>query len=234
MGRPMCADATSRPTTPPAIGSVRLTNDLILAPMVGYSDVPYRLICRQHGSALSHTPLMLDQAIIQLVRRGVSPVDFVQEERPVVVQLLSADPDTLAQAARLLGPLAPDVLDLNLGCPVPRVVARGRGAALLREPDKIRPLVEALVGAASCPVTAKIRLGWNQQELTYLQVARVLEEAGVAAIGVHGRTRSQGYSGEADWQAILDDHPGVFGKTGGAGAAAGGDAAGRGATGGPA
>ncbi|MBN1401989.1 MAG: tRNA dihydrouridine synthase DusB [Anaerolineae bacterium] len=187
------------------IGSVPLYGDLALAPMVGFSDVPYRLICREHGSALSYTPLMLDQAIIQKAKRGKPLIDFVEEERPLAVQLLSADADTLAQAARILTEqVKPDLLDLNMGCPVQRVVSRGRGAALLREPAKAGRLMEALVGAAACPVTAKIRLGWTRQALNHLHVARVLEQAGASAIAVHGRTRAQGYSGEADWQAIAE------------------------------
>ena len=195
---------SSHPAPSLAIGSVPLDGDLILAPMVGYSDPPYRLMCREHGSALSYTPLILDQAIIQLARRRRPLIDFLPHERPIAIQLVSADPATLAEAARILARLSPDILDLNLGCPSRKVVARGRGAALLRHPDKVGELVAALVGAASCPVTAKIRLGWDDDTLSYLEVARAIEEAGAVAVGVHGRTREQGYSGEANWQAIAE------------------------------
>ncbi|MFH1084568.1 MAG: tRNA dihydrouridine synthase DusB [Chloroflexota bacterium] len=194
----------SAPTPIHQIGNVRLDGDLILAPMAGYSDPPFRRLCREFGSAISYTPLIADEAILHKARRREPLVDFDPAERPVAVQLLSNDPATLPRAAELLAPLAPDFIDLNLGCPDARVLSHGRGGALLRDPRQIGLLVSQLVRVACAPVTAKIRLGWNRLSLNHVEVARVLEESGVAAVAVHGRTVVQRYTGSADWAAIAE------------------------------
>ena len=186
------------------IDSVPIYGDLVLAPMAGFCDLPFRLLCHEMGSAVSYTPCVLAEVVLQSAKRTRRIVDFRDEERPVGIQLLSKDADTLVQAALRLLPLQPDFFDLNLGCPARRVSGRGRGAALLKAPETIGQLLESMVAALPVPVTAKIRLGWDEDTRNYLEVARIIEQSGAAAIAVHGRTRAQGYSGTADWAAIRE------------------------------
>jgi tRNA-dihydrouridine synthase B len=170
--------------------------------MAGYSDVPFRRICRRMGAAASYTPLALDEGIIHGTPQTVRIIDAHPDERPLIMQVVGQDAQRLLEAARHLLDLTPDVIDVNFGCPAKRVTAGGRGASLLRTPARIGQIVETLATNLPVPVTAKIRLGWDDESLTYLEVARVLEQSGAAAITVHGRTRVQGYSGCADWEAI--------------------------------
>jgi len=186
------------------IGRVPLHGDLILAPMAGYTDLPFRVICREMGSAMSYVPCILDEAVIHSPKVTETLLHFNAEERPVAIQLLSKDEGSLTEAAKRLMALEPDLIDLNLGCPAKHVSWRGRGAALLRDPRRIGSLVAHLAQAVTVPVTAKIRLGWDDESRNYLEVAHILEDNGVAAIGVHGRTKAQGFSGHADWRAIAE------------------------------
>jgi len=186
------------------IGGVPIYGDLVLAPMAGYSDVPFRLICREMGSALSYTPCMQEGAMLHRSRRRDERTDFREEERPVALQLLGKDENQLVQAALRAQDLGTDLIDLNFGCPARRVSWHGRGAALLREPLRIGQLASRVCRAVSVPVTAKIRLGWDQASRNHCEVARILEDSGIAAIAVHGRTKEQGYSGQADWDAIAE------------------------------
>ena len=187
------------------LGNVPLYGDLVLAPMAGYSDVPFRLICREMGSAVSYTPCVQEGAMLRWrSRRREERIDFREEERPVAMQLLGKDEHELVQAALRAQELRPDIIDLNFGCPARRVSWHGRGAALLREPMLIGHLVSRVVHAVSVPVTAKIRLGWDESSRNYCEVAHILEDSGVSAITVHGRTKEQGYSGQADWNSIAE------------------------------
>ncbi len=187
-----------------SIGTVPIYGDLILAPMAGYSDVPFRLLCREMGSALSYTPCIPDDALAARGHHHERLLDFREEERPVAIQLLAKEEERLVRAAQKALQRRPDILDLNLGCPARRVAGGGRGAALLCNPPLIGRLVSALVKVSAVPVTAKIRLGWDETSRNYLEVARILEESGVSAIAVHGRTRSQAFRGRADWEAIAE------------------------------
>ncbi len=184
------------------IGPVPIYGDLILAPMAGYSDVPFRLLCREMGSAMSYTSCIPDDAVIARHRQPFRLSDFVEAERPVAVQLLAREEQPLVAAACQLLRQRPDIIDINMGCPAKHVAGGGRGAALLRDVPLIGRLAGALVRAVDVPVTAKIRLGWNDETRNYLDVARVLEDVGISAIAVHGRTKVQGYTGRADWSAI--------------------------------
>jgi len=186
------------------IGNVPLYGDLILAPMAGYSDQPFRLICRHLGSAASIIPCILDDGLLYDSRRTAELLRAIPEERPLAIQILSKDEERLARAARSLTALQPDWVDLNLGCPAKHIAGRGRGAALLCKPQLIERLVRRLVADLPCPVTAKIRLGWDVDSRNYREIALRLQDAGVAAIAVHGRTASQGFSGQADWSAIAE------------------------------
>lgn len=189
---------------PPAfyVGSVPVYGDVILAPMAGFSDLPFRALCREMGSAMSYSPCILDLTVLHRRVEDFSLMDFLASERPVVFQLIGAEEDELLAAAERLMERSPDIIDLNFGCPARRVVSGGRGAALLREPKRIGHIVRRLVEILPIPVTAKIRLGWDAHSKNYLEVARILEDSGAALIAVHGRTRAQQYSGKADWGAI--------------------------------
>lgn len=186
------------------IGSVPIYGDLILAPMAGYSDVPFRSLCRAFGSALSYTPLLPDDAVVHAPRLAARNAAFSEDERPLAMQLLAKEEPRLLAAAHKLMAQRPDIIDLNAGCPVRKVAGKGRGAALLLEPERLGRLTAALVRELPVPVTAKIRLGWDDASRNYVEVARILEGSGVAAIAVHGRTREQGFSGCADWGAIAE------------------------------
>jgi nifR3 family TIM-barrel protein len=153
---------------------------------------------------MSYLPCVADNEVIYRSPRKPDPLHFVEEERPVAVQLLSGNAQMLLRAAEKLLRREPDIIDINLGCPARRVTSGGRGAALLRTPKRVARMTRTLVDELPLPVTAKIRLGWDEGSRNYLQIAQALEDSGVSAIAVHGRTRAQGYSGEADWQAIAE------------------------------
>lgn len=184
------------------IGRVPVHGDLVLAPMASYGDLPFRTLCREMGSAFSFMPCVLDEGVLRNPRRTSGLVEFASEERPIALQLLGRQADTLVAAAQALMALRPDWIDLNAGCPARRVFYRGRGAALLQDPRQLGEFVRRLVAAVPVPVTCKIRLGWDDATRNYLEVAHILEGSGAAAISVHGRTKQQGYSGVADWRAI--------------------------------
>lgn len=186
------------------IGKVPLYGDLMLAPMAGYSDQPFRLICRRLGSAASIIPCILDDGLLYDSRPTADLLRTIPEERPLAIQILSKDEERLARISRTLIALQPDWVDLNLGCPAKHIAGRGRGAALLCKPLLMERLVRRLVADLPCPVTAKIRLGWDADSRNYREIALRLQDAGVAAIAVHGRTASQGFSGQADWSAITE------------------------------
>lgn len=151
---------------------------------------------------MSYVPCVSDSEVIHRSPRKPDPLYFVEEERPVAVQLLSKNVDMILRAGERLLKRKPDIIDINLGCPARRVTSGGRGAALLRQPDKVGRITRRLVEEIPLPVTAKIRLGWDEESLNYPNIAHVLEANGISAIAVHGRTRAQGYSGKANWQAI--------------------------------
>jgi nifR3 family TIM-barrel protein len=186
------------------VRDIPIYGDLILSPMAGFSDKPYRLICREYGSAMSYTEFVSVDGILHFNARTGQMLDFDPSERPMVFQIFGSDEDKIEAAARQIEELGPDIIDLNMGCSVPKVSGRGAGAALLKEPAKIGRIFARLTRALSVPVTGKIRLGWDQDSLNYLEVARTLEDSGAALIAVHGRTKAQAYNGEANWEAIAE------------------------------
>ncbi len=198
------ADSAGQPKPAFWVRDLPIYGDLVLAPMAGFSDQPYRSLCRRFGSAMSYTELVSADGILYQSPRTLSMLAFDPAERPVVFQLFGHDEDQLEAAARRLLPLNPDLLDLNLGCSVAKVFGKGAGASLLGDPAKIGRIMARLVHAVSIPVTAKIRLGPDRHALTYLTVARALEENGAALIAVHGRTRAQSYAEPANWDAIAE------------------------------
>ena len=183
------------------IGSLEIANPVILAPMAGITDLPYRLIMKRFGAALVFTEMVSANG---LFFNGPGTIDLLRstpEERPLGVQLFGDDPGHLAAAARQVEPQA-DLIDLNCGCPVRKVVGSGAGSALLRDPAKVAAIVAAVRRATSLPLTIKIRSGWDHDQRNYLEIARLAEAAGVDAITLHPRTKSQMFGGSADWQEI--------------------------------
>jgi nifR3 family TIM-barrel protein len=188
-----------------SIRHIPVWGDVILSPMDGYSDLPFRLLCRQLGSALSLTEFIGALDVLggkKLPPRVQAKVKFAPEERPVGFQIFDSDPARLLRTALYLLPLEPDFIDVNMGCSSPCVSGRGAGAGLLREPEKIATIFATLTRELPIPVTGKIRLGWDADSLNYLEVAQAIEANGGAVLAVHGRTRQQGYGGQADWDAI--------------------------------
>ncbi len=186
------------------VDHIPIYGNLVLAPMAGFSDSPFRSICRELGSAMSYSEFINAMDILQDHPSIQQKVSFGALERPIVFQLFDNDPDRLLMAAMRLQDLAPDILDVNLGCSARRVSSRGAGAGLLLEPKKVAKIFDLLSNALDIPISAKMRLGWDQQTRNYIQIARIIQENGGKLLAVHGRTRRQGYSGKADWEAIAE------------------------------
>jgi tRNA-dihydrouridine synthase B len=187
-----------------SIRDIAIRGDLILSPMDGYSDQPFRSICRELGSAISYSEFVNAIEILNETPRVGPRLAFDSAERPVVFQIFDSDPQRLLAAALRIQELGPDIIDINMGCSDPKVSGRGAGAGLLRTPLAIARIFRTLSQSLRVPVTGKIRLGWDDACRNYLLVARIVEENGGAALAVHGRTKRQGYGGEADWDAIAE------------------------------
>lgn len=184
-----------------AIGPVHLSNPLVLAPMAGVTDRSFRALVKGFGCALVYTEMTSDKGLIFANSKTRELMEGPEEERPRAVQLFGSSGETLAKAAQMVGESGlADLIDLNMGCPTPKIVNNGSGSALLRDPKATAELLQQVVRAVSLPVTVKIRLGWNEDRSE--EIALRLEDAGAAAIAVHGRTREQFYSGKARWEPI--------------------------------
>jgi nifR3 family TIM-barrel protein len=186
------------------IGAVPVYGRTILSPMDGFSDQPFRSIVRRLGSAMSYSEFVNAQDVLTGHPHLDQRLAFLEEEHPVTYQIFDDDPDRLLQAALQLRQRNPDIIDINMGCSARCVSGRGAGAGLLREPEKIAEIFSTLTKALDIPVTGKIRIGWDDDNLNYLEVARIIEDNGGAAIAVHGRTKAQAYRGAANWQAIAE------------------------------
>lgn len=193
------------PTPVFCIDSVPIMGDLILAPMDGITDAPYRALIRRMGSAMSTSEFVSTLNLKYRQKAMFLKLRFEPFERPFSVQLLDNDPLRMTEAAWLIyDKFHPDLFDINLGCPDSKVVSRGAGAALLNTPAVIKDMVRLLVTSVPVPVTAKIRLGWAHESQNYLEIAHIIQEEGAAAIAIHGRTRKQGYTGAANWAPIAE------------------------------
>jgi nifR3 family TIM-barrel protein len=190
---------------PPAfqVRNVPVYGDALLAPMDGFSDWPFRSLCRRNGSAMSYTEFVRAQNVIQAFEHMADRLLFDESERPVALQVYGEEPDELLQAALRLQEKDPDIIDINMGCPAKTVAHRGAGVGLMREPLKVAEIFYKLSRALEVPVSGKIRLGWDDCR-SYPLIARIVEENGGALIAVHGRTKEQGYGGQADWDAIAE------------------------------
>lgn len=186
------------------VGSIPIYGDLLLAPMDGVSDVPFRSICRRYGSALSYTPFVRARDLLGNSPTAWQTLQFLPSERPVAFQLYDESEARLVEAVEEILHLQPDLIDINMGCPIRKISNRGAGAGMLRDPEKIARVIRALSETSSVPITVKIRLGWDENERNYLEVCHAIEENGGALIAVHARTRSQGYRIPAEWGAIAE------------------------------
>ena len=188
-----------------SIGNVKLDGRVILAPMAGVTDFAFRGVCRRLGAALSTTEMVSARALVHKDEKTRALLYIPEEEHPCAAQLFGHEPEVLAEAAPLaLEVSGADILDLNMGCPVGKVVKSGDGSALMRDPELAGRIIEAVVRAVDVPVTVKFRKGWDGGSVNAVDFARVCEQAGAAAIAVHGRTRAQMYAGRADWDVIRD------------------------------
>jgi nifR3 family TIM-barrel protein len=186
------------------IGEIAMDGDLVLAPMEGFSDIPFRSLCREFGSALSYTDFINAQELLSGNRLALQKLDFRARERPVGIQIYDSELENLLAAARIIRDKQPDFIDINMGCSVRSISGRGAGAGLLRSPLKVARIFETLTSELNIPITGKIRLGWDEEHLNYLDIAAAIQENSGALIAVHARTRSQKYSGQANWDAIAE------------------------------
>lgn len=184
------------------IGNVLLENNLILAPMAGVTDLPFRLLCKEQGAGLICTEMVSAKAIYFKNKNTESLMEIDERERPVSLQLFGSEPDLMAEIARQIEPRNFDILDINMGCPVPKVVNNGEGSALMKNPKLVHEIVSKVSKSIQKPVTVKIRKGFTEDSVNAVEIAKILEDAGAAAVAVHGRTREQYYSGQADWEII--------------------------------
>lgn len=185
-----------------SVGSIPVYGKTILAPMDGFTDYPFRQISHQFGSAMSYTEFINCIDVTYGHPHLDKKLAYEQSERPVVFQIFDDDPQRMVQSAVKLEKLEPDIIDMNIGCSAKNVSNRGAGAGLLKDPPKIAAIASSLVKNLHRPVTAKIRLGWDDSSVNYIEIGKILEDAGISLIALHARTRKQEYSGQADWQAI--------------------------------
>lgn len=184
------------------IGSVTLEKPVMLAPMAGVTELPFRLLCREQGCGLMCTEMVSAKAIYYNNKNTAPLLEVREEERPVAVQLFGSDPVIMSEMAKRLEAGPYDIFDINMGCPVPKVVNNGEGSALMKNPKLVEQILTAMVKALKKPVTVKFRKGFNDDCVNAVEIAKIAEGCGVSAVAVHGRTREQYYSGKADWDII--------------------------------
>lgn len=184
------------------IGNIELAAPLALAPMAGITDPPYRLICKRFGCGLTVSEMISAKGLLHKNSKTAAMLRIEDEERPTAIQLFGSSPVDLAQAARMTEASGADIIDFNMGCPVPKIVNNGEGSSLMRNPLLAGRILEAMVKAVKIPVTVKFRSGWDKDHINAVEIARIAEAAGAAALAVHARTREQFYSGRADWSVI--------------------------------
>lgn len=184
------------------IGNITLENNLVLAPMAGVTDLPFRVLCKEQGAGLICMEMVSAKGIYYKNKNTEILLTTTEEERPVSLQLFGSDPKIMSEMAKKIEERPFDILDINMGCPVPKVVNNGEGSALMKNPKLVYEIVSAIVKAIQKPVTVKIRKGFDEEHVNAVEIAKIAEEAGAAAVAVHGRTREQYYAGKADWDII--------------------------------
>lgn len=184
------------------IGNVNIENNLILAPMAGVTDLPFRLLCKEEGCGMLYTEMVSAKAILYKNKNTEGLMEVTPGENPIALQLFGSEPEIMAEIARQVEERPFDIIDVNMGCPVPKVVNNGEGSALMKNPVLVGKIVEAMANAVKKPVTIKIRKGFDDEHVNAAEIARIAQESGAAAVAVHGRTREQYYTGKADWDII--------------------------------
>lgn len=186
---------------PIKIGNVEIKNNIFLAPMAGISDMPFRVLCKEKGAGLVYTEMVSSKGMFYEDKKTKQLMTIDAKERPVAVQIFGSDPKIMGEIAKEVSKEA-DIIDINMGCPAPKVTKNGEGSALLNKLELIDEITKSVVENATVPVTIKIRKGWDENNITAVKVAKIAEKNGVVAITVHGRTREQFYTGKADWEII--------------------------------
>lgn len=187
---------------PLRIGNITLENNLILGPMAGVTDLPFRVLCKEQGAGMICMEMVSAKAILYKNKNTNELLTIDEREHPVSLQLFGSDPDIISRMAKQIEPLPFDILDINMGCPVPKVVGNGDGCALMKQPLLAGEIIEKTVKAIDKPVTVKIRKGFDENHVNAVEMAHIAQECGAAAVAVHGRTREQFYAGAADWEII--------------------------------
>ena len=184
------------------IGNFETENNVFLAPMAGVTDLPFRKICRRYGAGLVYSEMVSAKGLYYNDKKTADLMRIDDEERPCAIQIFGSDADIMAEVIPKVMAVKPDIIDINMGCPTPKIVNNGDGSALLKTPEKIGEIVHKVSSASPVPVTVKIRKGWDDDSINAVEVAKIIEQGGAAAIAIHGRTRAEFYSGTADWDII--------------------------------
>ena len=187
------------------IGAVDLISPFAIAPMAGMTDTAFRRLVKRHGGCgLVVTEMVSSEGLIRGIDRTLEYAEYTHEERPISIQIFGGDPEKMAAAAQIVEGMGADIVDVNMGCPVPKIAKHNAGCSLMREPEHAASVIAAMTKAVKIPVTVKMRAGWNDEERNAPRLARMVEDAGAAAVTVHGRTAAQSYSGSADWNLVAD------------------------------
>src|SRR6187401_1799747 len=185
------------------IGSVQLTSPFVVAPMAGMTDSAFRRLVKRHGGCgLVVTEMVSSEGLVRGIDRTLQYAEYTEEERPVSIQIFGGDPAKMAAAAQIVESMGADIVDVNMGCPVPKIAKHNAGCSLMREPQHAASVIAAMAKAVKIPVTVKMRAGWNEHEVNAPTLAKMVEDAGASAVAVHGRTAAQSYSGVSDWSLI--------------------------------
>ena len=184
------------------IGNFETENNVFLAPMAGVTDLPFRKICRRYGAGLVYSEMVSAKGLYYNDKKTADLMRIDDEERPCAIQIFGSDADIMAEVIPKVMAVKPDIIDINMGCPTPKIVNNGDGSALLKTPEKIGEIVHKVSSASPVPVTVKIRKGWDDDSINAVEVANIIEQGGAAAIAIHGRTRAEFYSGTADWDIV--------------------------------
>ena len=186
------------------IGNVQLDNEVFLSPMAGVTDLPFRTICKEKGCGMLYTEMINAKALCYDDENTKKMLNLEDDGHPVAVQIFGSDPEYMGKAASIMNQYTNDILDINMGCPAPKVIKNGDGSALMRNPKLAAEVLTAVVKNLKKPVTLKIRKGWDDNSVNALEIAKIAEECGISALAIHGRTREQFYSGKADWDIIAE------------------------------
>ena len=186
------------------IGNLNLDNRVFLSPMAGVTDLPFRLICKEQDCGMLYTEMVNAKALCYDDQNTKKMLKIEEEEHPVAIQIFGSDPEYMGGAAKILNSYPNEILDINMGCPAPKVIKNGDGSALMRNPKLAAEVLTAVVKNSEKPVTLKIRKGWDDDSVNAVEIAKIAEECGISALAIHGRTREQFYSGKADWDIIAE------------------------------